>query len=177
MKGTKVAPRYAKALLELAIEQNQVEEIRVNMESLCATIDVSRDFQLLVHSPIIRWDTKIAVFRAVFSKWGDISMKFIELIIKKRREYLLPEIARSYLRQVNQHLGITPVSIVSASPLNDDTRKMIIDKIQKHLSGTIQITETVDTDLLGGFIVQMEGKQMDASIMNQLNLLKQQLAH
>jgi len=176
MKGTKVAPRYAKALLELAIDGDQVTAIRNNMIDVLSAIKQSHDLQLLVASPIVRWDKKIAVFRAVFSHFEEMSIQFIELITKKRREYLLPEIAQAYQYQVNQYLGITPVTIVSATTLDEATREAIIEKIRHYVSGTVEITQTIDPELLGGFLIQMNGKQIDASVANQLNQLKQQLA-
>jgi len=175
MKGTKVAPRYAKALLELAIDTNQVEAIQRNMAEVLNATQKSRDFKLLIASPIVRWDKKVSIFRAVFSHFEEISMKFIELITKKRREYLLPEIARAYQHQVNKHLGITPVKIISAVEMDKTTRTTVLQKISEHISGKLEVTEKVSPELIGGFIIQMDGKQIDASVSSQLNGLRQQL--
>jgi len=176
MKGAKVAPRYAKALLEIAIETQQVEKIQKNMADILTATQQSRELKLLLASPIVRWDKKVSIFRAIFSNFEDVSMKFIELITKKRREYLLPEIATAYQYQVNKYLGITPINILSATKMDTTTREAIIQKVRQNIKGEIQVTETVAPELIGGFVIQMDGKQIDTSVVNQLNLMRQQLS-
>ena len=86
MKGTKAASRYAKALLDLAIEGNQVDAVLNDMKYLSVVSNDSREFQLLVQSPIINSDKKIAIFNELFGQFQQISRMFIELITKKGRE-------------------------------------------------------------------------------------------
>lgn len=175
MKGTKAASRYAKALLELAIENNQVDTVLDDMKYLSVVSADSREFQLLVQSPIINSDKKIAVFRELFGQFQEISSKFIELITKKRREGLLSEIASSYEDQVNRYKGITPLTIISAAPLSETTKSKLLSKVQGLVPGTLEVTEKIDPALIGGFIVRMDDKQIDASVASQLDNLKQRL--
>ncbi len=175
MKGTKAASRYAKALLELAIESNQVDTVLDDMKYLSVVSADSREFQLLVQSPIINSDKKIAVFRELFGQFQEISSKFIELITKKGREGLLSEIASSYEDQVNRYKGITPLTIISAAPLSETTKSKLLSKVQGTITGTLEVTEKIDPALIGGFIVRMDDKQIDASVASQLDNLKQRL--
>lgn len=87
MKGTKAASRYAKALLELAIENNQVDAVLNDMEYLSVIAKEHRDFQLLVQSPIINSEKKIKIFDELFGQFQQISRMFIELITKKEEKY------------------------------------------------------------------------------------------
>lgn len=175
MKGTKAASRYAKALLELAIESNQVDTVLDDMKYLSVVSADSREFQLLIQSPIINSDKKIAVFRELFGQFQELSSKFIELITKKGREGLLSEIASSYEDQVNRYKGITPLTIISAAPLSETTKSRILSKVQGTITGTLEVTEKIDPALIGGFIVRMDDKQIDASVASQLDNLKQRL--
>lgn len=175
MKGTKVATRYATALLELAIENNKVDAVLGDMNYLLAANSETRDFQLLLKSPIIHASKKIEILDAIFDQFETITKSFVHLITKNGREGFLPEIASAYDKQVKAYKHIVPVTIVTASPLNDATRKTILSKIEGNVSGTLEITEEIDTALIGGFIVKMDDKQIDASVLNQLNNLKQRL--
>lgn len=175
MKGTKAASRYAKALLELAIENNQVDAVLNDMEYLSVIAKEHRDFQLLVQSPIINSEKKIKIFDELFGQFQQISRMFIELITKKGREIFLLEIADSFKTQVNKYKGITPVTITSAVPLNEETKSKILSKVQEITAGTLEITEKIDPTLIGGFIVRTDDKQIDASVASQLDNLKQRL--
>lgn len=175
MKGTKAASRYAKALLDLAIEGNQIDAVLNDMNYLSVVSNDSREFQLLVQSPIINSDKKIAIFNELFGQFQQISRMFIELITKKGREVLLSAIAASFQDQVNKYKGITPLTIISAVPLSETAKNKIVEKVKGTVSGTLEITEKIDPALIGGFIVRMDDKQIDASVASQLNNLKQRL--
>lgn len=175
MKSTKVAARYAKALLELAIENNKVEQIQGDMNYLLSANAETRDFQTLLKSPIIKADNKIAIFNELFDQFEVVTKSFVELITNNGREGLLVEIANSYTAQVKEFNGIVPVTIVTATPLNAQTKENILTKVRGYVGGTLEVTEEIDASLIGGFVVKMDGKQIDASVSNQLNNLKQRL--
>ncbi len=175
MKGTRAASRYAKALLELAIENNQVDNVLNDMKYIGSVSSESRDFQLLVQSPIINTEKKIAIFNTLFGQFQQLSLSFVELITKKGREAMLTNIAASFEEQVNQYKGITPLTIISAVKLSDDVKNGILSKVQGLGSGTFEITEKIDPTLIGGFIVRTDDKQLDLTVSSQLENLKQRL--
>ena len=113
MKSTKVASRYAKSLLEIAIEQKNVDSVLGDMKFLLQTNNETRDFELLVASPIINADKKIEIFEKVFDQFEAVSMNFVKLITKNGREEFLPEIARSFEAQVKEYKGIVPITIIT----------------------------------------------------------------
>ena len=175
MKSTKVAARYAKALLELAVEQNKVERIADDMRQLAHVNTDVTDFAILLNSPVINSNKKINIFKELFGSFDQLTMSFVELITKNRREYLLGEIAHAYEAQLKASKGITPVTLISAVPLNEQTKKEIISKVQASVKGTLEVTEKIDESLIGGFIIRMDDKQIDASVSSQLASLKQTL--
>ena len=174
MKGTKVAIRYAKSLLELAIEKNAVDQVAGDMNFLAETMQ-NRDFQLLLSSPIVKADKKITIFREIFGQFEELTNAFIELITKNGREIFLPEIASAFEKQVKEHKGIVPVTLVSATPLESDTKSAILSKLDASVNGTLELTEIIDPALIGGFIIKMGDKQIDSSVSSQMNRLKQRL--
>jgi F-type H+-transporting ATPase subunit delta len=175
MKSTKGATRYAKALLELSIEQNKLAITEANMNYLIQVNNDVKEFHTLIHSPIINADKKIKAFEAIFSNFDKLTTLFLNLIIKNKRESILPEIAQSFIKQLKAYNGITPITIVSAVALNEATKIAILAKVQSSVSGTLEVTEKVDASLIGGFIVQLDGKQIDTSVLSQFNNLKQRL--
>ena len=177
MKSTKSAIRYAKALLELSIENANLEEVSANMKRVVAASNETPDFKVFLKSPIIKTDKKIAIIRVLFVDFEKLSLSFIELITKNKREYLLVEIAEAFMFLIKKHKNIVPVSIKSARKLEKETLNQILEKLKSMVDGNIEVTEEVDESLIGGFIVKMDDKQIDASVLNQLKRMKQELAN
>lgn len=175
MKSTKAATRYATALLELAIENNKIDSVLGDMNYLLSANAETQDFQALLKSPIIKADKKIAIFAVVFDQFEAITKSFIELVTNNGRENLLVEIAEAFDAQVKKFKGIVPITIVTATTLNSDTKDNILAKVKGLVSGTLEVTEKIDPSIIGGFVVKMDGRQIDASVSSQLNDLKQRL--
>ena len=175
MKSTKVASRYAKALMEIAKEQNKVSSVLKDMKFILQINTSTNDFESLISSPIISAEKKIQTFEKVFDQFEDVSKSFVKLITDNRRESILPAIAQSFILQVKDYEGITPITITSAVPLEKSVRDVIVTKIQKSVKHKLEIKEQVDESLIGGFVVKMGDMEIDASISNQFNNLKKRL--
>jgi F-type H+-transporting ATPase subunit delta len=175
MKSTKAAGRYAKALLELALDQQKIEVIESNMQQILTVANEAHDFQVFLSSPLIKVDKKLEVIKSIFSNFDALSISFLEMVALKRREAMITEIAAAFLGQLKDHRGIVSVTIISAKSLDAQTKAEITAKISASVKGTLEITENVDESLIGGFIVRMGDHQIDASVSNQLNRLKQEL--
>lgn len=175
MKGNKIAVRYAKALLDIAQEQQKIDEVAADMNYLKKVNTETVDFQILLKSPVVNSQKKIEIFKLLFGSFNTVSLLFIELITKNRREGLLTEIADAFEIQLNELRGIIPVKIISAAKLDESLRIEIIRKIEANVKGTPKIVEEVNPEIIGGFIIRIDDKQFDASILRQLNNLKQRL--
>ena len=172
MKTTKSAVRYAKALLELALEQNKTEVVSGDMQVIKTNFTETRDFQVFLDSPVINSDKKVEIFAELFPQFDELTMAFCRLMIKNKREGALAQIAASYDAQLKQHLGIIPVTIVSAKALDSATRKTIIGKLEGSLTGKLELEEQIDESLIGGFVIRMGDTRIDASVSGKLNQLK-----
>ena len=177
MKSTKSAIRYAKALLELSIENSNLNEVSSDMKRIVESANETHDFKVFLSSPVIKSDKKIEILKVLFVGFESLTSSFIDLITKNKREYLLVEIAEAYLYLLKKHQQIVPVSITSARKLEKETLNQILDKMKSHVEGDFEVTEEVDESLIGGFIVRMDDKQIDASVLTQLNRMKQELAN
>jgi len=139
MKATKSASRYAKALLELAIERGNTESVSGDMKALLQAYSDSRDFQLFLNSPIINSDKKSEILSNVFPQFEELTASFVQLIVKNGREAALAQIAESYEAQLKAHKGIIPVTLVSAVAMDDKTKKQHHFKIGKLLKREVGI--------------------------------------
>lgn len=171
MRETKVAVRYAKSLISLALEQGKLEEANTDMNTLVQTCKSSPDLQAMLNSPVIMSDKKISVLKAIFgAHLRELTMSFIVLMANKKREYLLSEIAEQFNNQYREILGIVRVEVTSAVALDDNIRSQIRARIGG--DKTIEFVEKIDASLIGGFIVKVGDKQFDGSISRSISNLK-----
>ncbi len=175
MKSTKAASRYAKALLELAIEKNRIDQVTSDISTLLQANNETKEFQLFLDSPVINAEKKNSIFKVLFPKFDEITTLFIELITKNGREAMIPQIADSFEAQLKAHKGIVPVTLISAQALDSKTKETIIAKVQSTIKGILEVTEQIDASLIGGFVVKIGDNRIDASVANQLENLKQRL--
>jgi len=170
-----IAERYAKSLFELALEKGKLEQVRKDMDLIIDVCLNNRDFRHMLLSPVIRPDKKIMVIDAVFTgKIEDLTKQFYRLLSKKHREKFLEGIARQFVAKYKKHHNIHVIEIRSAAPLSEQLRKRIIDIIETRTNGTVELTEIVDKNMIGGFIVSDEGRRYDASLTTTIKKLKKE---
>lgn len=175
MQGVKVAERYAEALLNLSIEKKLVDTVVKDMRILLATANENEDFTNFLSTPLVKEDKKAKILHHIFSDFQEITTKFNELITRNKREVLLPLIAEEFIKKVNEINGIVPVTLTTADPLDAKVKESILEKLKIMIKGSVELTEEIDEDLIGGFTVRMGDTKIDASIALQLNNLKQRL--
>ncbi len=175
MKSTKAASRYAKALLEIAIDQKKIDSILGDMNFISQVSTESNDFTQMLSSPIVKSDKKLDVFNIIFDQFEQESKDFIHMILENKREDMLPAIAAAFDELVKDYRGIVPITIVSAVKLDESTKDSILAKVKAAVDGNLEVTEEIDESLIGGFLVKMGDLHMDATISNQFNNIKQSL--
>jgi F-type H+-transporting ATPase subunit delta len=172
----RIASRYAKSLIDLAIEQGKLDRVLADMTAFAAATKL-RDFALLLKSPIVNADKKEQVIKAIWGERMDpLTISFIQIILRKGRESALQEIANEFLQQYRDIKGISIVEITSAEPLSTETLESIRTKLvsSKLTHGQVEFRTTVDPTLIGGFVISFEDKLYDASVRHQLDLLRKQ---
>ena len=174
MKGTIIATRYAKSLLDLSLERNNSEKVNNDMVQLSEICAESADLVSVLNNPTINATKKTEIFNAIFNgKVEKDSLNFINLITTNSRESLLPTIAQTFTKLFKAHNNILDVELISTVVLDDATKSKILDKVKaKYEGSTIQLTETIDESILGGFIVKIGDMQIDSSVASQLSNLK-----
>jgi F-type H+-transporting ATPase subunit delta len=176
MLNSRLAGRYAKSLMDIAVEQKTVEPIYQDMLGLQKIFNENRDLIALVQSPIIATDKKQSIFKAIFGgKINTITEQFINLIADKKREYFLPEIVKSFIAQYKEANHINTVSLTTAHELDEATKALILKNITEQLKGkTIDLHHKVDESLIGGFVLESNNNLFDASIARDLKDIQKQ---
>ncbi|MEP7253963.1 MAG: ATP synthase F1 subunit delta [Ginsengibacter sp.] len=176
MTNPRLAKRYAKSLIDLSSELNQLNEVHADIETLIAICKQSRPFVLMLKSPVISPDKKYKVINSITGgKISKITDTFIQLLTTKNREYYLPDIIASFIDQFNVIKGIHRVKLTTAIPVSEEIKNSFISKIESADSiKNIELEAVVDEKIIGGFVLEMDGKLVDASILRDLNDVKKQ---
>jgi F-type H+-transporting ATPase subunit delta len=176
MLSPRLASRYAKSLLDLAVERGQLEAVYADMQYLRDLLKASRDLSVMLKSPVISSDKKQAVINAITDgKINELTLAFTKLLVAKHRESELVEIIPSFLSQYRQHKGIHTVKLTTAAPISEETKARIVAQVKK--TGNIDLIEletVVNPDLIGGFVLQTGDKLVDASIVYELKEIGRQ---
>ncbi|MBS1564558.1 MAG: ATP synthase F1 subunit delta [Bacteroidetes bacterium] len=178
MPNPRLAGRYAKSLVDLAVEKNQLEAVHKDMQYLQAAFKSSRELVGLMRSPIISGDKKQKITDAVLQgKIGELTAAFIRLLINKTREEYLPEIVTAVIDQYNAMKGIHKVKLITAEPVSDSVKEAFVQKIKQETPlQNIELEADVKPELLGGFVLEFDNNLVDASIARDLRDIKKQFS-
>jgi F-type H+-transporting ATPase subunit delta len=163
-------------LIDLAQEQDKLDLLLEDVKSFKALTE-NKDFYNLLKSPVVPLTKKRKIIDLLMKgKVDEMMLAFIRILITKNREAALPEVAEEFIRQYREIRHITTVKLTSATALSDT----VLDNIKSKLSESgaaeqqIELTMHVDPDLLGGFILELDGKVYDSSIAHKLEQVRKQ---
>ncbi len=174
MADVRVASRYVKSLLGLAVEIGALEEVHQDMQMFDRICSSNRDLVNMLKSPIIRHEKKRDILEKIFKgKVHSLTFDIIDILTRKNREPLLPAIAKEFHVAYNEYKGISKATITTTVEM-DAALRAEIETIVKKLSHKkeIELIEQVDPSLLGGFVLNVGDRQIDASISSKLKALK-----
>ena len=176
MPNPRLADRYAKSLMDLAIEQGKTDAVYSDMQGFRDLCRGSRDLVALMKSPIVKADAKLGVLRALLEgKCDGLTLAFMNLIVHKGREAFLPEIASACIAQYKKLRNINEVKLTTAAPLDADMEALIRRNVEAQFPGmSVEIETAVKESLLGGFVLESNNNTFDASVLRDLNDIKKQ---
>ena len=178
MSALRIASRYAKSLLDLGIERGELDQIVKDVQTVQACLQ-SRDLYLLIKSPIISTSKKKSIFARLFSnRLGVTVNKFFDIMLRKGRENVLPEILNSFEAQYKNYKKISTIILKTAVPLPDETVNQIKERLiaSSSTKENVDLQVEVDPTLIGGFKLQFEGKEYDSSLAYKLDTMKKQFS-
>ncbi len=176
MRQPILAYRYAKALFDLAVEAGQLETVRKDIEVIRSV--EHPDLRLALLSPVIRGERKMKIFDAVFKgKVSSLTQSFFDLVFRKGREIVFPEIVNSFHEQYRNYEGIVILQITTSAPISDELKEDILNRFQarpRFQGKKLVMEHKVDENIIGGFVAQTDELLYDASIRNDLRYIKKQ---
>jgi F-type H+-transporting ATPase subunit delta len=168
--------RYAKGLLQLVIERNEVDSMLRDMQMIRSTLESSPNLRKALVSPVIRDEKKRDIIIEVFGgKITDLTAKLIDILSDKSRLGLLYSITTSFEKLYNIHAGILEISINTAFELDSNQINQIVKVIGTSTGKEIKHTVKLDKDLIGGVAIKYGDTVVDGSVKNKLEQLTELL--
>lgn len=177
MSELTVATRYAKSLIDLAEEQNSLEQVKTDMDFFYRTLKANPQLQAVLRNPIVAHDKKIKILDGLFGgKVSKATISFFKIMINKSRGQILYPTAQEFVNQYDIKKHIVMASVTSASPLSEENKAQIIAELKKSVDGNIELQTKVDPSLIGGFVLKVGDMQIDTSLSTSLARLKHDFA-
>lgn len=178
MSEIRVASRYAKSLLELAVEKGVLEEVHFDMQLFKETVESNRELEMLLKNPIVRNDKKHAVIKAIFGpRVNEMTNAFFRIISQKNRENNLLAIAKEFHARYNEHKGIVSAEVTTTFPISPEMHQEFVGIVEQITGKVVELHEKVDKDLIGGYVLRIGDRQIDESISTRLSELKSEFTH
>ena len=174
---SRAAIRYAKAIFEIAIEENAIENVFNDMNVIDSLSNDSSDFRNLLTNSQIKYQDKKNAILSLIESYSGLTVKLIDLLINNKRVYIVNDIAKSFIQLYNRHKDIKEAVVITATPINKDLEEKILSKINVADIKSINLKNIVDPSILGGFIIRFDGKEYNASVKQNLNNLKTELTN
>lgn len=175
MKDTKAALRYAKAMLDLAIDHKMADEVNNNMLHISETIDQSKDLQVMLSSPVVKANAKREALLTVFKDdVNNITKGLINQLVENKRLSILDSISKQYAIVYDHYKGTQVAKVTTAVPLTDDLRDKILAKVKSIVGKEVHMESVIDPSIIGGFVLRVGDKQFDASVAGKMNKLRRE---
>jgi len=176
MLANQLAAKYAQAIYELAAEQSMLEQVEMELKLVESTIDKYSDLSILIYHPRVLPQAKKETLSKIFSSdVADIVLKFLMILVDKRRETVLPAIIREYVKLANEARNTVEAEVTVAMPLDINQQIALVNKLGLVTGKTIVLKTQIDKTIIGGVIVKIGDKLFDGSVVRQLQMLKRTL--
>jgi F-type H+-transporting ATPase subunit delta len=175
MNESIISVRYTKAIFLLAKEKGLLDVVNNDMEIIFSFMNESNELQHVFKSPVLKPSKKQEIIEKVFHSFNKMTISFINLLIKNRRESHLFDISRNFLTWYKKHNGIETATFTTAVSMESLTYEKVRDLIKTVLKTEVDLTNRIDQNIIGGFIIRVGDRQIDSSVKSNLNKAKKKL--
>ena len=176
MRNHIIAQRNAKALIDLAVERNQLDEVLNDINFIRASS--TQEFNAIMLSPVYSDKQKMKLFKAIFGgRISELTSSFFNLVFSKSRELVFREIGIAFINQYRKLKGIEIVELTTAVEVSEAMKldmKRRFEALKRFEGKTIQIIPKVNPEILGGFVAKFDDLMFDASIRHDLLVIGKQ---
>ncbi len=171
-----IATVYARSLFEVAQERDVLDDVREQIGQVADALDETRDLQVFFFSPYFSTEEKKDALGKLLDGADPAVENFLELLVEKHRMPAIFRIRRGYDKLWEEHNRLLPVQVTSAVELDEETVRHIGDRISEQTGRRVDLSSSVEPDILGGIVVRVGNQVLDASIRNRLETLRKQVA-
>ncbi len=169
-----MAGRYATALYDIALEQRALDSVKADLDRFDAMIEGSEDLNRLVRSPVFTAEEQKKALAAILEKAGigGLAANFLGLVAQKRRLFAVREMVRAFRAFVARHKGEISAEVTVAEPLSENHLNALKAALKSTTKKEVTLDIRVDPTILGGLIVKLGSRMVDASLKTKLNSIK-----
>ena len=175
--AAKIAAPYARALYDFSVEQNIMHQITADFQNLESFLQTAEDLTQYLNNPLVSTDKKREILeRTLKSELNAQTFKFLLVLVNRDRINLLEAVIDSYLQLVYRLASIKMVEVSTAFAFTNKQKNMLIKKLKELTNAReIRLVITVDSSLIGGFLIKTNSRVIDFTIKNQLENLAKHL--
>lgn len=166
---------YARSLFEAAREQNRLERVHEELTDFAAMVEQVPELQSLLENPELDRRDKASLLEQLLGDVDELLRNFLQILAEKGRSGEVVEISREFEALVAQAQGILDVDVTTAVELSEQEFNDLVERIGKASGRRVRASRSVDPDLVGGLVLQVGSRRLDASIRGRLDRLRQQL--
>jgi F-type H+-transporting ATPase subunit delta len=170
-----IAVVYGRSLFEAALDQDKLDVVREQVGQFADALQSDHELQVFFFSPYFATEEKKDGLHRAVDGAEPIFLNFLELLLENHRMPAIFRIRREYDRLWEHYNRRLPVSVTSAVELDEETVRHIGDRIAEQTGRTIELSSSVEPDILGGIVVRVGNQVLDASIRNRLDTLRKQV--
>ncbi len=171
---TGLAERYAAALFDLADERRALDAVAGDLRELRAMVQGSGDLMRLLRSPVLSRDEQGKAVAALAERAGlsPLTRDFLGVVARNRRLFAVPAMIEAYLKKLAERRGEVTAEVTVAQPLTEARQAALTEQLRRAVGGRVAVDIRVDPALLGGMIVKIGSRMVDASLSSRLQRLR-----
>jgi F-type H+-transporting ATPase subunit delta len=169
-----MAGRYASALFELARDAKAVDAVKGDLDRFVALLAESPELERLVRSPVFSAEDQLRALTVILERAAitSFAVNFLKLVTTKRRLYAIRDMIKAFAALYARHKGEVMATVTVAEPLGDKQRRALEDALRGVTTESVALTVTVDPAIIGGLIVKLGSRMVDASLKTKLNSIR-----
>ena len=177
MAGTRAAIRYSKAILDIANAKQVAEVVNNDMKLIGTTIASNLELSTFIQNPTLKVEVKEKALLEVFASVNGVTKSLFHLLFENKRFEILEGITAEYNKLFDIMNGVEVAQVTTAIALDAALEAKVLAKIATLSDKKIQIENTIDPTIIGGFVLRIGDKQYNASVANKLQVLKRELSN
>lgn len=176
VKQIRIAKRYSEALIDSAIETNELQKFYDELRFVQETLSGSIDLKVFLENPIInRLDKKDVVNQVFATNLSSVVLNFLLLLVENNRFNIIDSVVIEYLNRLDQINNVVKAKVVSAVELDSTMKTRLIEKLENKISKKVLANYEIKPEIIAGLVIEINDKTIDTSLKTKLNSIKKQL--